>query len=68
MTFKLGLFLALVIPGFLVSCESTNSRRAGGGAFDDTPMGKTLDGNGVVPDEEDLANESFEAWRQLDEN
>ncbi len=51
----------------LLSCESTNSRRAGGGAFDDTPMGRTLDANAVVPEAEDLAGESFGAWRELRE-
>lgn len=66
MKFFLGLFVALVSPALLVSCESANSRRAGGGAFDDTPMGRTLDGNGLIPDQEKLANESFEAWRELD--
>ena len=61
-----SLTIALGASIVLVSCESTDSRRAGGGAFDDTPMGKTLDGNAIVPDQEDLAQDSFEAWRELD--
>ena len=50
----------------LISCESVDSRRAGGAAFDDTPMARTLDSSAVVPDDEELANRSFEAWRSLD--
>ena len=67
MKLRTGLFSLFAFPLLLVSCESTNRRRAGGGAFDDTPMGKNLDGSAIVPDTEDLAKESFEAWRQLDE-
>jgi hypothetical protein len=63
---SIEIILTLVIPTLVVSCESTNSRRAGGGAFDGTPMGETLDGNAIVPDQEDLAKRSFEAWRDLD--
>lgn len=64
---KAIVLLSLVVPAFLVSCESTNSRRAGGGAFDDSQMGRTLDGNGIVPDPESPANQSLEDWRSLDE-
>lgn len=63
----MALAMAAGLSMMLLSCESTNSRRAGGGAFDDTPMGRTLDANAVVPETEDLAGESFGAWRELRE-
>lgn len=62
-----ALTAALGTSFFLFSCESTDSRRAGGAAFGDTPMERNLDGNGLVPDQEDLAGDSVDAWREIRE-
>jgi len=48
----------------LVSCESTNSRRAGGGAFDDSELGRKLDANAHLDDPEIPGQRSFEQWRE----
>ncbi len=44
--------LAGISLSALVSCESTKSKRAGGGAFDDSETGRLLDGNALLPDPE----------------
>ena len=51
----------------LVSCEPTNSLRQGGGAFDDSETGRKLDGNALLPDPENPAEQSREDWLQLTE-
>jgi len=50
----------------LVSCEPINSKRAGGGAFDDSETGRKLDGNALLPDPKNPAGQSFEEWREQD--
>ncbi|MEN8678533.1 MAG: hypothetical protein ABF391_00665 [Akkermansiaceae bacterium] len=47
----------------LVSCESSNSRRAGGAAFDDSELGRKLDANSHLPDPDNPSGQSFEQWR-----
>ena len=59
----LGLTSALTL---FVSCESTNSRKAGGGAFDDSYLGPKLDANAALPDANDPSSESYEQWRNQD--
>lgn len=49
---------------FLSSCESTNSHRAGGGAFDDSHLGPKLDANAHLDDPETPGARSFEEWRE----
>ncbi|MEJ6579374.1 MAG: hypothetical protein QNL33_03805 [Akkermansiaceae bacterium] len=58
--------LAFFSLSFLVSCESTNSRRAGGGAFDDSQLGRKLDANAHLEDPETPGKRSFEQWRSND--
>ena len=47
----------------LASCESSNSLRAGGGAFDDSELGRKLDANAHLPDPENPGGQSFSQWR-----
>ena len=56
--------LTLVLFSFLTSCESTNSLRAGGGAFDDSELGRKLDANSHLDDPEIPGRRSFEQWRE----
>lgn len=58
--------LLLIFLGGLVSCESTNSLRAGGGAFDDSELGRKLDANSHLDDPEIPGSRSFEQWREQD--
>lgn len=58
--------LSVVLLGFLVSCESTNSRKAGGGAFDDSYLGPKLDANSAIDDPASPESESYEQWRNQD--
>ncbi|YCM44231.1 hypothetical protein V2O64_23265 [Verrucomicrobiaceae bacterium 227] len=58
--------LAFLSLSFLVSCESTNSRRAGGGAFDNSELGRKLDANAHLEDPEIPGERSFEQWRDND--
>ncbi|MGC6427324.1 MAG: hypothetical protein ACON5H_10065 [Akkermansiaceae bacterium] len=46
-----------------VSCESTDSRKAGGGAFDDSYLGPRLDANAPLDDPSAPASDSYEQWR-----
>lgn len=63
----ISLLAVVALPVFaLISCESTNSIRAGGGAFDDSETGRKLDGNALLPDPENPSGQSFEEWRELD--
>ena len=48
------------------SCAETNSFRAGGGAFDDSELGRKLDANSHLPDPEVPVDRSFEQWRNQD--
>lgn len=64
---KVVLVLSLLVPVFFVSCESSNSLRQGGGAFDDSQMGQLLDGNREIPNPEDPTNQSLEDFREINE-
>jgi hypothetical protein len=55
-----------LIASALVSCESSNSRRAGGAAFDDSELGRKLDANSHLPDPDNPSGQSFEQWRNGD--
>ena len=55
-----------VLVSLLSSCESTNSRRAGGGAFDNSELGRKLDANAHLEDPETPGDRSFEQWRNND--
>ncbi len=54
---------SMVFVSVLASCESTNSRRAGGGAFDDSELGRKLDANSHLDDPEIPGERSYEQWR-----
>jgi len=58
--------LAILSLSFLASCESTNSRRAGGGAFDNSELGRKLDANAHLEDPETPGERSYEQWRDHD--
>ena len=47
----------------LVSCESTDSLKAGGGAFSDSELGRKLDANSHLPDPDIPGERSFEEYR-----
>lgn len=64
---KVVVVLSLLVPSFFVSCESTNSRRQGGGAFDPSWVGPILDGNREIPNPEDPTNQSLEDFREINE-
>ncbi len=55
--------LSVIFVSVLTSCESTNSRRAGGGAFDDSELGRKLDANSHLDDPEIPGERSYEQWR-----
>ena len=55
---------SLAFVSVLASCESTNSLRAGGGAFDDSELGRKLDANSHLDDPEIPGQRSFEQWRE----
>jgi hypothetical protein len=55
--------LSVVIVSAFASCESTNSRRAGGGAFDESELGRKLDANSHLDDPEIPGERSYEQWR-----
>jgi len=57
--------LCAFVFGVLTSCESTNSRRAGGGAFDESDLGRKLDAN-IPLDAPDSpkSRSSYEQWRE----
>jgi hypothetical protein len=60
-------FFAILAVGFvstLASCESTNSRRAGGGAFDESELGRKLDANSHLDDPEIPGDRSYDQWRE----
>lgn len=54
--------LAITLCGF--SCTSTEDRRAGGGAWDDSQVGKALDANAPLPDDKPDTLQGFEEWRR----
>ena len=55
--------LAVISVLILTSCESVNSKRAGGGAFDESEMGRKLDANSHLPDPDIPGGRSFEEYR-----
>lgn len=57
---------AILSFSFLASCESTSSRRAGGGAFDNSELGRKLDANAHLEDPEIPGERSYEQWRNND--
>jgi len=57
-------FASLAFVSVLVSCEATNSLRAGGGAFDDSELGRKLDANSHLDDPEIPGQRSYEQWRE----
>ena len=64
--FPMTLFASLPFVLLLASCESTDSRKAGGGAFDDSHLGPKLDANAAVDDSSSPSSGSFEQWRNQD--
>lgn len=56
--------LSFAFVSVLASCESTNSLRAGGGAFDDSELARKLDANSHLHDPEIPGERSFEQWRE----
>ena len=48
------------------SCIPVDDRRAGGGAFDDSPVGQALDANTALPDEDISSSRSFQQWREAE--
>lgn len=57
-------FLSFSVISLISSCESTNSRRAGGGAFDSSELGRKLDANSHLEDPEIPGEKSYEQWRE----
>ena len=55
--------LSLITAG-LVSCESTNSREAGGAAFSDSHLARQLQPNAPLDDPKTPGSESYEHWRE----
>ena len=55
--------LAVISILILTSCESVNSKRAGGGAFDESETGRRLDANSHLPDPDIPGGRSFEEYR-----
>lgn len=56
--------LSVAFVSVLASCEATNSRRAGGGAFDESELGRKLDANAHLDDPSIPGGRSFEQWRE----
>lgn len=54
--------LAILFCAF--SCTPIDSRKAGGGAFDDSPVGQALDANAPLPEDNISGARSFEEWRE----
>ena len=54
---------SLSLVSLFSSCESTDSRRAGGGAFDNSELGRKLDANSHLEDPEIPGERSYEQWR-----
>ena len=57
------LTLAVISVLILTSCEAVNSKRAGGGAFDESETGRRLDANSHLPDPDIPSGRSFEEYR-----
>ncbi|MGC6464218.1 MAG: hypothetical protein ACON38_20245 [Akkermansiaceae bacterium] len=53
----------VAFASLLTSCESTDSRRAGGGAFDDSEMARKLDANAHLDDPDTPGKRSYDQWR-----
>ena len=54
---------AAILGLALISCESTNSLKAGGGAFSESELGRKLDANSHLPDPDIPGERSFEEYR-----
>lgn len=57
---------SLLSVSIFSSCSEVNSFRSGGGAFDDSELGRKLDANSHLPDPEVPVDRSFEQWRNKD--
>ena len=58
------LTIIVAISGLsLISCESTNSKKAGGGAFSESELGRKLDANSHLPDPDIPSDRTFEEYR-----
>ena len=55
-------FLVVSLGSF--SCSPIESRKAGGGAWDDTPVGQALDANAPLPEDSFSGGQSYEQWRR----
>ncbi|MGE9268124.1 MAG: hypothetical protein ACQKBY_08505 [Verrucomicrobiales bacterium] len=51
----------------LTACESTNSRKAGGGSFDESHLAQKLDANAHLDDPETPGARTYEEWREKGE-
>ncbi len=60
----ISLFATLTTFSALVSCESTNSHKAGGAAFSDSHLARQLDANTALDDPETPGSASYEQWRE----
>jgi hypothetical protein len=56
-------FSFMIVTGILVSCESTNSRRAGGGAYDESELARKLDANSHLDEPDIPGKRSYDQWR-----
>ncbi len=62
---RVKLILSILAVSFSVlSCTPVHERQAGGGAFDDSEVGKALDANAPLPQDNINAARSFEEWRE----
>ena len=55
-----------VLPALVcaLSCTPIDSRKAGGGAYDDSEVAQALDANAPLPEDGPEASRSFEEWRE----
>lgn len=56
--------LSLAATFVLGACAPVHERQAGGGAFDESEVARTLDANGQVPGEGVVGAQSFSEWRE----
>lgn len=61
---KLFVFPVSFLALFLGACSPVHEHQAGGGAFDDSEVARTLDANGQVPGEGVVGEQSFSQWRE----
>ncbi|MCX8239169.1 MAG: hypothetical protein ACJAT6_000316 [Akkermansiaceae bacterium] len=55
--------LALAFVSVLTSCEAPNNHVGGGGAFDESELGRKLDANSHLDDPEIPGGRTYEQWR-----